>query len=229
MDKENADAQYSVSLRVVSYYLFFKRNRKFLFWLLMYSLFFVIGQYISVFSVDLSWLLGQGWWIPLHVITVIPLVDICRSFAQHYAEQTGVTFLNIFISIALFSFLMSLIFTITAGLPLNICLAAILSVNVGGVVGIAIFHWASQISHKPYVRMLFSNLGATTVGGAVFFSIAYTNALSYALAWFGYQFVNTHLMEDLLKGWIIQSLFIWGAGVPLAVFINYIIDYCEKR
>lgn len=228
MGKAIAGQKLTAFLRRDGFHFSFKGKRKFFFWLLMYSLFFVAGQYISVIPVDLSWLLGKGWWVPLHVITVIPLVDISRSFAQHYAEQAGMTFPKIFFSIAAFSLSTSLIFMATAGLPLNICLAACLSVNIGGGAGIIIFTRVKQISQKPYVRMLFSNLGATMVGGAVFFSIAYTNALSVFLAWFEYIFVNTHIMNDLWKGWIIQSLFIWAAGIPLAIFINYMIDYFEK-
>ena len=228
MNKAVANEKLAAFLRLGVLHISCKNKRKFFFWLLMYSLFFVAGQYISVIPVDLSWLLGKGWWVPLHVITVIPLVDISRSFSQHYAEQSGMSFPITFLSIAAFSFFSSLIFTATAGLPLNICLAAFLSVNIGGSAGIIIFNSVIQISQKPYVRMLLSNLGATMVGGAVFFSIAYTDVLSVFLDWFGYTFVNTHIMNDLWKGWIIQSLFIWGAGIPLAIFINYMTDYFEK-
>lgn len=117
MNKADADKKLTAYLRLDEFYLSFKIKRKFFFWLLMYSLFFVAGQYISIIPVDLSCLLGKGWWVPLHVITVIPLVDISRSFAQHYAEQAGMTFSKTFISIAVFSFIISLIFTATAGLP----------------------------------------------------------------------------------------------------------------
>ena len=228
MGKNNTDGELPALLKSGISIHFSKAKKQFYFWLIMYSLFFVAGQYISVIPVNLSWLLGRGWWVPLHVITVIPLVDISRSFAQHYSEQAGMRFSRTFYTITGFSLFMSLIFTAIAGLPANICLAAFLSVNIGGIAGIILFNWVKLFSHKPYIRMLVSNLGATMAGGGVFFAIAYTKALPEFLAWFGYIFINEHIRDDLLKGWIVQSIFIWLASIPLAILINYMTDYFEN-
>lgn len=189
-------------------------------WLLLYTLFFIIGQYASTVAVSLEWLLGQGWWIPLHIITAIPLVDVSRAFAQHSAEQMGISFKNTFLSIMLFSFSLSLMFSFKAGLPINICLAAFLSVNVGGVVGIVMFDLLQKVGATLFHRIIFSNLFATMIGGATFFTIAYTKFLDYVFLVVGYSFKNNNLMPNLIEGWIMQTFFIWVVGSVITYFIN---------
>lgn len=201
---------------------------KFIFWMLLYSLFFLVGLYGSKISVDISWLLGDGWWIPLHVITVIPLVDVSRSFSQHNAEKAGFSFRKTICLITVISFMVSLLSILKLNQPLHICLAALVSVNIGGSIDILIFRFVKKISKRPSFRMLFSNLAATLVGGAAFFSIAYTELLSWLLGLLDYQYQNDTIMSNLVKGWISQSVFIWGSGILIASLIENITDKSRR-
>ena len=168
-------------------------------------------------------MLGKGWWVPLHIITVIPLVDVSRAFAQYSAECKGMSFKNAMLIIMLFSLALSLLFCFKADLPINICLAAFLSVNIGGVVGVGSFNLLKKYDLVVFYRIVFSNLSATMVGGTLFFIIAYTKILEELSGFFGYSFSNRNIMPNLLEGWVMQTLFIWVVGSVITFVINNII------
>ena len=213
----------------LSYFLSNSRYTKLIIWLTLYALFSLAGQYGCMIPVDLTWLLGKGWWIPLGTITVVPLVDVSRSFTQHCTEQAGVSFKHSFLLMMGFPFFIALICTVQAGLPINICLATFGAINVGGLFDILTFKFVRRVSEKPYVRMVFSNLAATLSGGAVFYSVAYTNALPIVAGWLGLTFVNDYLMSDLVKAWVSQSLFIWVSGITMATVIGKVIESIERK
>ena len=204
------------------------RYKYFFVWLMLYSMFFVVGQYVSVVPVSLEWLFGSGWWIPLHIITVIPLVDVCRAFSQYFGELYGMKFKTIFLSIMIFSFTISLLFCFRGNLPINICLAAFASVNLGGGVGILVFQILRPCKLAPFIRVSLSNLFATMTGGALFFLIAYTRVLEIVFVQIGYNFTNQNIMGNLIEGWIMQTLFIWIIGTLLAYLIDYMINNYQK-
>ena len=215
-------------MTLLSCFLSKSHYTKLVVWLILYALFSLAGQYGCMVPVDLSWLLGEGWWIPLGAITVVPLVDVSRSFTQHCAEQAGVPFKYSFLLMMGLPFFIALICTVQAELPINICLATFGAVNVGGLFDILTFRFVRKVSEKPYVRMVFSNLTATLSGGAVFYSIAYTNALPTAAGWLGLTFINNYLMNDLMKAWVSQSLFIWVSGITMATVIGKVIEGIER-
>lgn len=208
--------------------LHLKAGRKFFLWLIIFSAMSLLGQYGCMVKVDLSFLLGEGWWIPLGVITIVPLVDVSRSFAQHYAEQSGLLLKHSMAFMMTASFTISLLFSLFGSLPVNMCVATFAAVNVGGMVDLLVFRAVLGISCKPYIRMLFSNLLATLTGGALFYQLAYTRLMDSLLAAVGIQHQNPILMDNLLKGWFCQSVLIWLSGVSMAIIIGKILEYYEE-
>ncbi|WP_152558623.1 hypothetical protein [Endozoicomonas numazuensis] len=204
-------------------------GQKFFVWLIIFSLMSLLGQYGCMIRVDLSLLLGEGWWIPLGAITIVPLVDVSCSFAQHYAEQSGLLLKHSLAFMMTTSFVISLLFSLFGSLPVNMCVATFAAVNVGGLVDLLVFRAVIKVSCKPYIRMLFSNLLATLTGGALFYQLAYTRLLDNILGYFKIQHQNPILMDDLLKGWLCQSILIWLSGVSMAVVIGKLLEYHETK
>ena len=204
-------------------------GQKFLICLVLFSAMSLLGQYGCMIRVDLSFLLGEGWWIPLGVITIVPLVDVSRSFAQHYAEQAGLLLKHSLFFMMSTSFAISLMFSVFGTLPVNMCVATFVAVNVGGFVDLLVFRAVMKFSHKPYIRMLFSNLLATLTGGALFYQLAYTRLLDHFLAGFGIYHQNPVVMDHLLKGWLCQSILIWLSGVGMAIVIGKTLERMESK
>ena len=202
-------------------------GRKFFFWLIIFLVMSLLGQYGCMVRVDLSFLLGEDWWIPLGVITIVPLVDVSRSFAQHYAEQSGLLLKHSMAFMMMTSFAISLMFSLFGSLPINMCVATFVAVNVGGMADLLVFRAVLRVSCKPYIRMLFSNLLATLTGGALFYQLAYTRLLDNLFAVVGIQHQNPIVADNLLKGWLCQSVLIWLSGVGMAMIIGKILEYYE--
>ena len=207
-------------LRLYKYYSIF---------LVLYASFSVAAQFGSATPVDLSFLFGEGWWVPLGTITLVPFVDVSRSFAQHYAEQTGMSTRVSFALMMSYSFLVSLGFSILGSLPVNICLATVVAVNIGGFVDLLIFRHAIQLSRKPHIRMLFSNLAAAFSGGALFYWIAFSDLLNHLANSVGLSYENPMIMNHLLKGWFCQSLSIWLSGVGMALLVGKWLEWRDRQ
>ena len=197
--------------------------------LVLYASFSVAAQFGSATSVDLSFLFGEGWWVPLGTITLVPFVDVCRSFAQHYAEQTGMSTRVSFALMMSCSFLVSLGFSVLGSLPVNICLATVVAVNIGGFVDLLIFRHAIQLSRKPHIRMLYSNLAAAFSGGALFYWIAFSDLLNHLAKTVGITYENPMVMNDLLKGWFCQSLSIWLSSVGMALLVGKWLEWRDRN
>ena len=136
-------------------------RNKYLISLSLFVIFSLLGQYGCTTKVSLEFFLGEGWWIPLCVITVVPLIDVSRSFTQHYGEKTNIR-LKYNLSIMMCtSLVVSLVFVTQGVLPESVCIANFLAVNIGGAVDLLVFWLIGSISQKPYFRMAFSNLAAT--------------------------------------------------------------------
>ena len=193
--------------------------------LCLFSLASLASQYGSARPVDISWLFGAGWWLPLSAFTIIPFLDVMRSFTQHYAEQAEVPFKTSLRMMLIVPLTISLICTIIAGLPVTIFLAALAAVNLGGLVDILVFRVVNRISNKPYVRMMFSNLAATLIGSGLFFAIAFTNLVPALAGIVGIDFVNPLVQDNLVKGWFAQSMCIWVSSIVIGTALGKTLEY----
>ena len=193
-------------------------------WFVFYLVCSLLGQFGCAIPVDLSYIFGEGWWIPLGVITIVPMVDVSRSYTQHYAEQAQIPLKKSLILMCSSSLFISLIFSIYGNLPVSICLATFFAVNSGGLIDVIIFRMVRGISPKANVRMLFSNLAATLTGGGVFYIVAYSTFLESITKVMDIEFRNDIYMDNLLKGWLLQSAFIWIAGSIMATLIGNTIE-----
>ncbi len=189
----------------------------------------VASQYGSAEPVSLEWLVGPGWWVPLAAFTVIPFLDVSRSFTQHYAEQAGVAFKASLVHMLAIPFVISLLCVINANLPLTIFLGALAAINIGGYVDILIFKIARRLSGKPYIRMIFSNWAATLSGSIIFFTVSYSNLVPWVLGLFGVQYTNPLLQEHIINGIIAQSCCIWLSGIVLGTFSGKILEALENN
>lgn len=196
-------------------------------WFIFYLACSLLGQFGCAIPVDLSYIFGEGWWIPLGVITIVPMVDVSRSYTQYYAERARVPLRKSLVLMLSSSLFISLIFSVYGKLPVSICLATFLAVNIGGLMDVVIFRKARSISSKAYVRMLFSNLAATLTGGGVFYIVAYSAFLDNITKIMGVEFSNHIHMDNLLKGWLLQSAFIWISGSIMATLIGNTIEVHE--
>lgn len=193
-------------------------------WFVFYLVCSLLGQYGCAIPVDLSYILGEGWWIPLGVITIVPMVDVSRSYTQHYAEKAQICLNKSLTCMLSSSLFISLIFSIYGNLPVSICLATFFAVNIGGLIDVIIFRVVRGISSRAYIRMLFSNLAATLTGGGVFYVIAYSDFLDNITEIMGIDFSNNVNMDNLLKGWLLQSAYIWSSGSIMATLIGKTIE-----
>ncbi|CAM3753610.1 hypothetical protein [Parendozoicomonas haliclonae] len=194
-------------------------------WLIIFSAASVISQYGSTIPFSLGTWFGIDVWLPLSAITVIPLLDVGRSFVQHYAEQAEVPFRKTLFHMLTIPTTVAFFCSWKAGLPYPIFLGAIVAVNVGGYIDIRVFRWVRFISEKPHVRMRFSNAVATASGSLAFFLIAFTNwPVALGLP-----------TNDLAKSWdmitvgiIAQACTIWVAGIVMAHIIAWLIERLES-
>ena len=206
---------------------FIVRNKYFI-CLFLFVIFSLLGQYGCATKVSLEFLFGEGWWIPLCVITVVPLIDVSRSFTQHYGEKSNIELKYNLSIMMVTSLIVSLAFVIQGLLPESICIANFLAVNIGGTIDLLVFWLIGSISQRPYFRMAFSNLAATMTGGAVFSVIAYTNFLTNLALKLHINYENKLLMDELFKGWITQTGFIWGASIIISIPIGILLEKVEE-
>ena len=195
----------------------------------LYAAFSLGAQFGCATPVDLSFLFGEGWWVPLGTITLVPFVDVCRSFTQHCSEQLGISVRVTFTLMMSCSFLVSLGFAVLGSLPINICLATLVAVNVGGFVDLLIFRRVIRISDKPHVRMLFSNFAAAFSGGALFYWVAFSDLLTRLADDLDISYENPMVMDHLLKGWLCQSLVIWLSGVGMAQVVGKWLEWQDQQ
>ncbi|MGY0215885.1 hypothetical protein ACWJJH_00700 [Endozoicomonadaceae bacterium StTr2] len=199
--------------------------QKYLFWLLLFSAASVASQYGSAVAFPLGTWLGVELWVPFSALSTIPLLDVSRSFVQHYSELAEVEFKKALWHMLLIPTSVAFVCSLIAGLPYTIFWGALVAVNVGGYIDIQVFRWVKCLSRKPHVRMRFSNLAATCSGSAAFFIIAYTDWP----VWLGL----SH--NELAKPWDVlvigctgQVTIIWLTGMVIAHMMAVIIGYLEK-
>ncbi|WP_461536693.1 hypothetical protein [Spongorhabdus nitratireducens] len=199
--------------------------KKYLFWLLFFSAASVASQYGSKYAFPLGTWFGVDLWVPFSAISTIPLLDVSRSFVQHYSELAEVEFKKSLWHMLLIPSTVALICSLTAGLPYPIFWGALVAVTLGGYIDIQVFRWVKCISLKPHVRMRFSNLAATCSGSAAFFVIAFTD---WPL-WLGFSHNDLAKSWDVIAiGWAGQVTIIWLMGMVIAHMMAVIISHLEK-
>ena len=200
--------------------------QKYLLWLFLFSAASVISQYGSAIPFSLGNWFGIDVWVPLSALSVIPLLDVSRSFVQHYAELAEVEFRKSLWHMLIIPSSVALVCSLTAGLPYTIFLGALVAVNLGGYIDIRVFRWVKFLSTKPHVRMRFSNAAATISGTAAFFVISFTDwPILLGLS-------HNELAkpaEVLVVGGIAQTAVIWVTGIVIAHFMAIIINWLEKN
>ncbi len=199
--------------------------RKYCLWLVLFSVASVSAQYGSAVPFALGTWFGIDVWVPLSALSVIPLLDVSRSFVQHYAELAEVEFRKSLWHMLLIPGVIALICSATAGLPYTIFLGALVAVNVGGYIDIIVFRAVKCISKKPHVRMRFSNAAATLCGSVAFFAIAFTEwPMLFGLS---HNFLAKPF-EVLVVGCTAQAIVIWTTGIVIAHFMASVIAFLEK-
>lgn len=175
----------------------------------------VVSQFLTSTPVELLTVFGVPIWMPLSALTLVPLVDVLRSFTQDAAEKRGMTFKQTASQMLGLSLGVSGLCVMFAGLPLPIFVGVLLAVTIGGAIDILVFRRMGQWFKLPAARMMFSNFAATIVGSGIVFFVAFTDLL----------FVDNPLARplfDVTVGWLAQSAFIWASGSIIAWVIQLV-------
>lgn len=174
----------------------------------------VASQFLTSTPIDFGTFMGVPIWMPLSAFTLVPLVDVMRSFTQDAAEERGMTFKTTFRLMFVTSMVAAGLCVIFAGLPLPIFVGVLSAITIGGALDIIIFKHMGKFFKLAAARMMFSNFAATIVGSGIVFFIAFTD-------WF---FVNNSLarpIHEVVVGWLVQSLFIWASGSVIAWVLQW--------
>ena len=173
----------------------------------------VMSQFLTSTPVEIMTIAGVPIWMPLSALTLVPLVDVLRSFTQDAAEKKGMTFKQTAVQMLGLSLLTSGLCVVFAGLPLPIFVGVLLAVTIGGAIDILVFKRMGRWFKSPAARMMFSNFAATIVGSGIVFFVAFTDLL----------FVDNSMARplfDVTVGWLAQSAFIWACGSIIAWVIQ---------
>ncbi|MGL5012765.1 MAG: hypothetical protein ACRC6V_00530, partial [Bacteroidales bacterium] len=100
-----------------------------------------------------------------------------------------------------------------AGLPLPIFVGVLAAVTIGGAADILVFRKMGQWFANPVARMAFSNFAATIIGSGIVFFVAFTD-------WFFANNAMARPINEVVVGWLAQSIFIWAAGIVLGTAIQ---------
>ncbi|OOE32287.1 hypothetical protein BZG05_14880 [Salinivibrio kushneri] len=147
--------------------------------------------------------------MPISAVTVVPLVDVLRSFTQDAAEREGRKFKRVSLEMLGLSMTTAAFCVVFAGLPLPIFVGVLLAVTFGGLADILVFKKMRQFFTSPVKRMAVSNLVATLLGSGIVFAVAFTELL----------FTGNPMAKPTLHvvvGWLCQSAFIWAASICIA-------------
>ncbi|MGL5583292.1 MAG: hypothetical protein ACRDCE_20390 [Cetobacterium sp.] len=183
--------------------------------LLAYIAASVASQFLTSTPIELFTISGVDIWIPLSALTLVPLVDVLRSFTQDAAEKHGMTFKQTAKQMLTLSLGTSAFCVAFAGLPLPIFVGVLLAVTIGGAVDILIFRKVGKWFTNPVTRMCFSNAAATLVGSGIVFFVAFTDLI----------FANNSMarpLHEVTVGWLTQSTFIWAAGLVIGYGIQFV-------
>lgn len=188
---------------------------KYVYWLLIYVVASIAAQFMISTPIELFSVAGVAIWLPLSALTLVPLVDVLRSFTQHQAEKENKGFRRVAFEMLALTTLTSGFCVVFAGLPLPIFMGVLLAVTLGGAADILVFRRMGKFFASPVKRMAVSNACATLLGSGIVFLFAFTDLV----------FSNNPLAKsyfDASVGWIVQSTFIWASSLVIAVFANKI-------
>lgn len=186
---------------------------KYFYWLAFYIALSVASQFLSTTPIHLFTISDIPFWIPLSALTLVPLVDVCRSFTQDQAEREGRTFKVVGMQMMLLTFVVSGLCVMYAGLPLPVFVGVLLAVTFGGLADILVFRHMGKFFTSPVKRMAVSNAAATLLGSGIVFFVVFTDLVfpENALA-----MPTSHAVV----GWLCQSFFIWCSSLVIAFGLN---------
>lgn len=168
----------------------------------------VISMFLTTTPIELFTAFGVAVWLPLSALTLVPLVDVMRSFTQDSAEKCGMTFRQTATQMLALSLSAALLCVIFLGLPLPIFVGVVAAVTIGGAADILVFRKMGKWFKNPVKRMFFSNFAATIIGSGIVFFVAFTDII----------FKDNFLarpMNEVIVGWLAQSLFIWASSIVI--------------
>jgi len=174
-----------------------------------YILASIASQFLTTTPIELMTLFGVPIWMPLSALTLVPLVDVLRSFTQDAAEKKGQSFKVTVRQMLGLSLTVSGLCVIFAGLPVQIFVGVLLAITFGGIVDILVFRKMGKWFTNPAARMMFSNAAATLLGSGIVFFVAFTDLLFPENPF-------ARPMTEVVVGWLAQSTFIWAAGCVIA-------------
>lgn len=181
----------------------------------------VVSMFLTTTPIELFTVAGVAIWLPLSALTLVPLVDVMRSFTQDAAEKVGLSFKTTASWMLGVSMVVAFLCVLFAGLPLPIFVGVLAAVTVGGAADILVFRKMGQWFKSPVARMAFSNFAATIIGSGIVFFVAFTD-------WF---FVNNSMarpVHEVVVGWLAQSLFIWASSIVLGAVIEKVKNVIAK-
>lgn len=181
--------------------------------LAIYVLASVASQFLTSTPLHLFDIGSIPIWLPLSAVTLVPLVDVLRSFTQSQAEREGRGFPTVAKQMMLLTMVVSGLCVAFAGLPLPIFVGVFAAVTIGGFVDVMVFKRMGQYFTSPVKRMAFSNAGATLVGSGIVFFVAFTD-LVFANNPLAVPYVNA------VAGWLTQSVFIWVSSITIGHVLN---------
>lgn len=187
----------------------------------LYIIASVAGMFLTSTPIELFTISDVAIWLPLSALTIVPMVDVLRSFTQDAAEKVGMTFKKTASWMLGISMVVALLCVLFAGLPLPIFVGVLAAVTVGGAADILVFRKMGQWFKSPVARMVFSNFAATIIGSGIVFFVAFTD-------WF---FINNSMarpVHEVVVGWLAQSFFIWASSIALGVAVEKVKNVIAK-
>lgn len=185
----------------------------FVMWFVAYISLSIASQFLTSTPFELFTIAGVAIWMPLSALTLVPLVDVFRSFTQNSAEKVGLDFKRVATMMLVTTLVVSFLCVQFAGLPLPIFAGVLAAVTIGGALDILVFRRMGKFFTSPVKRMAVSNLVATLVGSGIVFLVAFTDVV----------FTENALAKpylDAVVGWLSQSTFIFLSSVCLAYVTN---------
>nr|WP_153645925.1 hypothetical protein [Vibrio alginolyticus] len=173
----------------------------------------VLSQALTSQPIHLLTVAGVPIWMPLSALTLVPLVDVLRSFTQAQSERENRDFKKVSLQMLSGSFGVAALCVAFLGLPLPIFIGVLLAVTFGGLADVLVFKRMGEFFTSPIKRMAVSNAAATLLGSGIVFLVAFTDLI----------FPNNELAKPYLHavtGWLTQSTFIWASSLVIAAMLN---------
>ncbi len=180
---------------------------------MLYVLASVASLFLTSTPLHLLTVAGVPIWLPLSSLTLVPLVDVLRSFTQAQSEREGIGFKKASLQMLVSSLGLSAFCVAYLGLPLPIFVGVLLAVTFGGLADVLVFKRMGKFFTSPVKRMAVSNAAATLLGSGIVFLTAFTDLI----------FTNNPLAKPYLHavtGWLTQSTFIWASSLVIAALLN---------